>query len=165
MLEIRVKNEISDKLNQYIPELQDKLVQALGDASRIIIRTSVRDYMRDAGGEQRRRRKDDAGPLRIVSGRLARSLTGARKGGRNPESIYEVSIGTGEVRLRVGSLVPYSRVHELGIGSRSFVATRRQFGAIPARPYLGPAVEDEKENVRAIFERALIDLSNELGLS
>ena len=158
MLEFRVTNDISPSLEAYTDKLVNKLVQAMGDSSRLVVATATGTYMRDAKGEPRRRRKDDSGPLRIVSGRLARSLTGARKGGRNPESVYELSIGGGEIRLTFGSSVPYSRIHEFG-------GTAGKGAVIPARPYLGPALEEERQNIASVFRNAITDLAQEVGLA
>ena len=106
-------------------------------------------YMRDAiRDKRRRRRKDDTGPLRIVSGRLLRALT-ARKApyssNRWPqleavgvdEAYRKItvtsSLMTVSVDLEFGPVTDYARVHEEGHTN----AQRR----IKARPYFFPGVK------------------------
>lgn len=145
-----------------------------------IARSATSRYMRDVGiaGVGTRRSPDDAGPLRRVTGRLSRSITGARDAGE-AESIFELTIrGTG-ASIIGGSEVPYARVHEEGFNGSVTVPTHTRtitqaFGRpiapttvtvgsfvryqnISARPFLGPAVEDEKVNI----EKYLINLIDE----
>lgn len=116
--------------------------------------TATSRYMRDAKGEPRRRSDTDAGPLRIVSGRLARSLVHARYRGRQ-EGIRRVSVsGTRRITLTTGSRVPYAGVHERG----------RPEQGIPARPYLAPAIREAMPTLRTMARRSLAEAINE-GLS
>ena len=108
-------------------------------------------FMRDAKGEPRRRSDTDAGPLRIVSTRLARSLVHARYRGRQ-EGIRRVSVsGTRRITLTTGSRVPYAGVHERGWSERN----------IPARPYLAPAIREAMPTLRAMARRSLAEAINE----
>jgi len=132
-------------------------------------------YMRDAGKSAGR--GDTAlGPnqtdtLRIVTGRLARSLTGARTDRNAPDSISRVDVIDETVRLIKGTKVEYAEVHEKGFRGTVDVRPHRRtmeqgFGPdtlypmevvvgrhtrqmdIPARPFLGPAVEDYMQELR-----------------
>lgn len=95
-------------------------------ATRIGARATT-EYMQDAGfraGFQSSRRREAEGPLRILQGRLARSLTGARtqtgdvqwsgiQGAQ--EGIASIAIREGGATLTYGSRVPYAVVHETGM--------------------------------------------------
>jgi len=82
--------------------------------------------------------------LRIITGRLARSILGSRKTfaqsmGGAVESIEEVRTPrVGVVELIKGSKVPYAAIHEYG--GR---AGRAGSVSIPRRSYLRPALRDE----------------------
>jgi phage gpG-like protein len=121
---------------------------------------AVGTYMRDAKGEGRRD-PQDSGPLRIVTGTLARSLSGSAR----EDAINKLEIlAPGVIRFTKGSRVPYARIHELGgTGSVDVIAHTRTRGEttytvrahsrrvnIPARPYLAPAVEDELPKIREL---------------
>lgn len=74
------------------------------------------------------------------------------RGGLRGSIAYDAT----DERLRVGTNKVYGRVHQRGIGRRSFVETRRSFAAIPARPYLGTSKRDRAiilEDVAAYFQR------------
>lgn len=136
---------------------------------------SVGTFMRDAGasgevaqatrlrftkdgkirkGGKRYTRKDrrsasDSGPLRIVTGKLARAVRspGPQNGGLNKVVLSGLVLNI-QKGVR-GGVVPYGAVHEYG-----FSGSRVRDGAtinIPARPYLRPAAEDARP---AIAERA-----------
>lgn len=154
MIEINVTGGPEKGFDLFVRLLPGVLTQALADASRRVTGTAISQYMRDAGREPKRRRPDDNGPLRIVTGRLARSLTGARKAGNASEAIYEIDTDpTGGVRLTFGSRVPYARIHEFG-----GFAGREQQTYIPGRPYLNPALQDEEQQIRLIFGERIDDL-------
>lgn len=149
--------------------------------------------------------RSGAGPLRILSGRLARSLTGAggRTGGpqgiRNvePSSVGAIrpgGLGTrdfpvpgrgstrfsneainrvdklqGGVRLTKGSRVPYAAVHEHGWSGTQHVRQHTRTGphgthtvdahtrtlSIPARPFLEPALDDNRQRIADLAEEQL----------
>lgn len=139
----------------YLPRV---LERAMADASRRVAGTAASKYMRDAKGEPRRRRRDDTGPLRIVSGRLERSLRGARKGGNASEAVYEIqTLPEGGIKLTFGSRVPYAAIHEFG-----GFAGRGKTTYIPGRPYLNPALIDEEPQIRNIVGSAVTDLINQI---
>jgi phage virion morphogenesis protein len=58
-------------------------------------------------------------------------------------------------RVQVGTNVVYAAVHQFGIGRRSNLKTKREMGAIPARPFLGVRDDDWPE-IRAAVEEFLI---------
>lgn len=139
----------------------------LRKASAVVAGRAIGKYMRDTGGTEGPRRSDDNGPLRIVSGRLSRSLATRgrhRDTGGQPEGIMKIEIAGGIVKLIKGSEVPYARVHEHGFRGTQRVPshTRRitqAFGqpieprevtvrahtrnmALAKRAYLNPALQD-----------------------
>lgn len=159
-----------------LSSLDDKKADAFIDylqwAQQTLANTSINEYMRDAGKGAGPRRPNDTGPLRIVTTRLARSLTGGQfssHGVGGNESIAEIEVSKEGVTLRWGSRVPYARVHEEGFSGTVNVPahtrtitqafgrqiaprevqvqahTRQMF--IPARPYLGPSLEDNLQKL------------------
>ena len=75
-------------------------------------------------------------PPALISGNLRRSITVA-----GPDAVTANSW-----RGQVGPTAVYGRIQELG-GPTGH-------GVLPARPYLTPAYDDSKEEIRAIFEAA-----------
>lgn len=85
------------------------------------------------------------------------------------ESIQRVDVSGGRVRLTKGSRVPYAGVHEHGFSGRQQVRRHTATGPhgtytvpahtrhmnIPARPYLDPALEDERQRIVEIAEEEL----------
>ncbi|MDB4726330.1 hypothetical protein OAF54_02745 [bacterium] len=159
MLKLTVKNDISPALSKFSNQLSDRFITAGGTAVQLILARSLTDFMRDAKGEPKRRSPLDGGPLRIVSGRLARSLTGARTGTNAPESIYRVISTADNVAITFGSAVPYAAIHEY-----SGMAGRNRGTFIPGRPYLSPALLIEENDVIQLFDREVQALANEVGL-
>lgn len=96
---------------------------------------SRRGRARRAGATVYGPRPTASGPLRILSGRLVRSITGARTGTGASEAIDEMELKNDVLIVRKGSKVPYARIHEFGGMAGRGLKTR-----IPARPYLHPAV-------------------------
>lgn len=159
MLRLTVNNQISPALEKFASRIQDRIISAAGVAVQVVIARSVTQFMRDAAGEPARRSPIDKGPLRIVTGRLARSLTGARTGTNEPESIYRIATESGSVQITFGSQTPYAAIHEFG-----GLAGRGHTASIPGRPYLGPALELESGEVINLFDRELQELAREVGL-
>jgi phage gpG-like protein len=146
-------------------------------------------YMRDSGATTPeaqkalgRNKRRGAGALRIVSGRLARSLTGSRTGG-NVEGSTEAKLSGNSVSVTMKTDVPYANVHEYGFtGSIQVPQHQRRitqaFGreldspktvqvrghsrqvSIPKRPYLEPAKKAQlpkiKERVTEIVATDLV---------
>jgi len=75
-------------------------------------------------------------PPALITGNLRRSISVS-----GPDAI-----GSDRWRGQVGPTAVYGRVQELG------GATGR--GILPARPYLRPAYEESREEIRALFEAA-----------
>lgn len=98
--------------------------------------------------------------LRIITGRLARSILGSRKTfaqrmGGAVESIEEITTPrVGVVELTKGSKVPYAAIHEYG-GK----AGRGGRARIPRRSYLRPGLRDETSyltgNLRDRIQQAI----------
>lgn len=103
----------------------------------VAVGTYMRNAMteRTATGRPQRRSVGDLGPLRILSARLARSLTNS-EGGAGREGIRQIVVKGLELMAHFGSRVPYARIHELG-GAFSILSSRRTL-IIPARSYLRP---------------------------
>lgn len=121
--------------------------KAAAEAAPIVAGTSIGQFMQNSGGG--RRRADDRGPLRIVTGTLARAVRAPH--GRDG-SIREVTAeGSGSslsITLTMGvslAVVPYARVHEMGF-SGSRLRDRAEVN-IPARPYLRPAAEASRSAI------------------
>ena len=171
----------SDKFAGLLPAA----FQKLASFARVrISRTSTQNYMRDAGisAVGSRRSPSDTGPLRRVTGRLSRSITGARSTGQD-ESIFNLSISGTTATIEGGSSVPYAGVHEEGyagnvnvkphvrtitqafgrpIAPRSVsVRSFTRFANIPARPYLGPAVDDNLDIIQNHLRNLILEAYNE----
>jgi hypothetical protein len=107
-------------------------------------------FMRDARGEGRRSR-EDTGPLRILSGDLAGAVTSG--GPNSPGKIERVRTEGYRISMEKGvdlGRVPYARIHEYGGHAGRGGAT-----FIPARPYLRPALEQERPHMAALVQRTL----------
>ena len=154
--------------------------RALGKGAALIGGTATTKYMRTGGTDVGPNNQTGIGSLRRQTGRLARSLTGARSAQPTPgslraapEGVFDLSPTTGGVRLTYGSEVPYAGVHEDGFSGRVNVHThtRQQthvFGReldspmtvrvhahsrmmnMPARPYLEPALGDTIDDIKDI---------------
>lgn len=148
-------------------------------------------YMRDSGAvtpdmqNLGRNRRTGKGSLRIVSGRLARSLTGARTAvvGMNSEGVYSVRQSGTKTTIEYGTKVPYARAHEEGFSGNVQIPshTRRitqAFGRqiepktvqvsahsknmnIPARPYLSPALDDQLPKIKEDAQNILVETVEE----
>jgi hypothetical protein len=97
--------------------LERAVDQSRGAIRTILAMSATSAYMRYAGARVGPRAPDDRGPLRIVTGRLSRSLTGAlgAGGGRGlREDISDFSWSGGGGQMTFGTRVPYAPVHEEG---------------------------------------------------
>lgn len=160
MLRVVIENNVTPALDKYRGRIVQVISEGMGDASRLVIGTAIGTYMRDIlPGEAKRRSPSDAGPLRIVTGRLARGLLGARKQGAAPESIYRLETSADGVQLTFGTTVPYAAINEYG-GN----AGRKHSATIPGRPYMGPAMQTERDGVINIFDMKMQRLAQEVGL-
>ena len=110
---------------------------------------SVGQFMQDAKGGPRRRPKGLSGPLRILSGTLAKAAAQDKDGvvGAVNEVKREGWIVTLVKGVDLG-VVPYARIHEKG-------GTAGRGASIPARPYLFPAVKAEAPGIRLDAARTL----------
>lgn len=172
-------------LQQTIEAVEVAARDTLQFASTLIGTLATDRYMRDAGKGAGRRLAVDQGPLRIVSGDLARSYT--QQPERNPDAIAKIDVlGVGRFRLTKGSREDYADIHEKGGVTRPRVTPKmRRFAwakyaetgidkfkgialtqkdrltvPIPARPHLLPAAEDATPRV---LDRAVDDLNKQLA--
>ena len=129
-------------LLERVPEEAEKLLRRLGRmAGARIGGRAIGTYMRDAKGEGRRS-PTDGGPLRILTGRLARAVAGARRRG----SIEELTREPGALRYRLMKGVDAAQVPE----AYNETGVSNGFGrgiTIPARPFLAPALDDEADEI------------------
>lgn len=159
--------DIPERLRGVLSALDQWGRRTLRIASRLIGKEASENYMRDAGAGAGRRSRVDQGPLRIVSGRLAKSLVQSAE--RNADAIEEIAqVGATRFQLRKGSRVEYAAIHEYGGETRPRVTDKmRRFAwakyyetgidtfkgialtkknrlsvSIPARPYLRPGTRD-----------------------
>lgn len=163
-------NVVAGRFNR----LPARLVRGVGDwaeqSGNLVARRAVESPNMIRGGT--RRFPNTPGPLRRQSGRLATSLKT-----KNQESLsyLKTNENSGEVIYTRGSKVPYARVHEIGtayLPTRrqggffsaqgrldSNVAFRPIWRAlarkarerrpiiVPARPYLGPALDQNEARI------------------
>lgn len=159
-------DELTRKMRRFERALEDELARMAGPIFSRVAARSVGSYMRDAKGESELRSRSDDGPLRIVKGRLARSLTGASTAGVGSEAVRRIELRGATLRLRQGSRTPYAAAQEFGARIRVTPAMRSYFWArfyetdderykamalspksvfeIEPRPFLGPALDDER---------------------
>jgi phage gpG-like protein len=180
-------DEFEQNLMRLQLEIQPFLGRYLDIARTRISGTAKQEYMADGGftSPPFPPRESVSGPLRVLSGRLARSLTGARSfnggGNANSENISKVESTKEGVKLTYGSNVPYARVHEEGINetvnipahtrtiTQAFgqpieeqtvkVEQHRRHMKIPARPYLGPAADDNRQWLADKLQEEFQDLT------
>ncbi len=182
---------MEDRLQQMQNALGAELAQFMDAARARLSATATQEYMKDPGFTQPpfppRRKK--AGPLRTLSGRLARSLTGSRTftggGNAHSENVSEISTTKEGVKLRYGTRVPYAHVHEEGfvgwvqipahtrtivqafgkpLSSKKTVnvSAHTRFMVIPARPYLQPSLDDNTQWVQDELADNMIELATEV---
>lgn len=121
-------------------------------------------HMRQAKGESQLRRRDDSGPLRIVSGGYLRSYQQ-----KSPQSVERTELSEDGLKMEWGTSHPAGRPNEKGARIRVTDKMRRFFWAmwyetgeggwrgmalskkthfeIPARPHLGPALRSESHRI------------------
>lgn len=138
----------SPDLSSFEDHFRRRMKAAASKMHEAISRRSISEFMRDAGLGAGRRSATDKGPLRIVSGRLARSLRGARTRGSS-ESVRKLDIRRRQATLQFGTRVPYGAVHEGGFSGTVTVRAHNRGGHsvrshqrrmnIPKRAYLDPA--------------------------
>lgn len=164
---VSVKHNIDD-LRRGLALWQSRLPVTLREMGRpIFTRIGARaigSHMRNASPEAAGTRNTTT-ILRIITGRLARSLSGAQTLG-NREAVNRIEPrGPSSVAFIKGSKVPYAGIHEGGgtILNRSRVrgitAEELRRGIItiniPRRPYLGPALKEETPWIERLAARRL----------
>lgn len=150
----------------------------LGQAAVLIGGQATTKYMRTGGtGVSARNPQTGEGSLRRGTGRLARSLTGARSAQGNPgsargapEGIFDLTPTPKGWRMEYGTKVVYAATHEYG-DRRTVTARQRRFFwarhaetgkdrwkamalsdtlTYPKRPYLEPALGDKLSDVQSV---------------
>lgn len=139
-------------------KMGDEFVQFFDATKFLLAADATSKFMREGKGEGGTRNTTDT--LRIITGRLARSLVDAEQSGAGSrEGIFEIE----DNKMRFGSRTPYAAVHEDGFSGNVIVPAhtrtiRQAFGRqieprqvqvrehsrfmnIPARPYLKPALK------------------------
>ena len=179
-------NAFGDAVENMADQIEP-LLRSYADIARVrIARSATNRFMKDSGATnpqaQRALGNNSAtgeGTLRIVSGRLARSLVGAQQG-QSREMIFDTAMKGGTFELIFGSSVPYARTHEEGFSGQVTVPqhTRRitqAFGRkiepktvnvtahskkmnIQPRPYLAPALREELSGIQSDLSEALMEL-------
>ncbi len=136
-------DKIFNNLNDILDELPRILREFADEAHVRIASQSISKHMIDAPGAEGTPNPGDT--LRIVTGRLARSLVRAAesRSGMEHEGFRELTVSADRFRLVVGSRVPYAGVHERGFAPRN----------LKARPYLEPGLIDS----RPVLEQMLQD--------
>src|SRR5690606_14338204 len=124
---------------QALPALLQDLAR---DAAPLIVAGAI-GRMRDAKGEPKRRRADDHGPLRIVTGDYARGLRGKTGG-----SVERVSMD-GSLRARL----------EKGVRLDRYPQAYNEDGTryAPARPTLAPGLQDAYPRIRTVTRRRFVN--------
>ena len=160
--------------------IEDALRQVASVAQIRFAASATGTYMTDPGftAPPYPPREGAAGPLRIVSGRLSRSLQVGEDATGGREDIAEVQISDSGLRFLWGSRTPYAIVHEEGFsGSVNVPAHQRRitqaFGRdieprtitvsahtknmnIPARPYLGPSLDDNIDGIANLLSDLMV---------
>jgi len=124
--------DLSNDVQALVDSLKDFARQFLDRAQTEVSSRAVSDYMRQGGKRQGAsggpgfNEKTGPGSLRIMGGRLARSLQGARNDRAAPETISRVQVTPSGADLTFGSAVPYAAIHEHG-GTISVTESMRDF--------------------------------------
>lgn len=157
-------------------ELQTALLNWAKSAQVIIGAAATNEFMKDARtltvGAGDGTAVTGPGTLRIITGRLARSLVDSFSGGMQ-EGISQVTVEDMALRLVYGSKVPYAYRHEYGgneavqshvrkltravdrpIGMR-YTWVKSHNRTVPARPFLNPAFDAVKADLQRLLETTL----------
>ena len=167
------------KLERFIRALPGTLKAASSVVFTRLAARATSTFMRDAGPEAGPRSATDAGPLRIVRSRLARSLLGAAYRGLR-EGIRRVQLQGFRLSLVFGTSVPYAGVHEEGFAGSVVVPAHQRsitqaFGRsitptvvnvrphsrrmnTPARPFLAPSLRAELPGIERHYAQAAASL-------
>jgi len=153
-------------------DMQAAAQRGLTKGSRLLAGAATNRFMRRGGTNTGRNTQTGPGSLRRATGRLARSLIGARQDRGSEEGIFDLTPTRGGTRLTFGSEVPYAAIHEHG-GTQQVTAKQRRFFwakaietekdkwkamalsdtlEFPERPYLRPALEATIGDIVGIVE-------------
>jgi len=153
-------------------DMQEAAQRALTKGTRLLAGAATNRFMRRGGTNVGPNNQAGPGTLRRQTGRLARSLIGARQDRGSEEGIFDLSPTNSGVRLTFGSEVPYAAIHEYGGTQQVTGKQRRFFWAkaaetdadkwramalsetlnYPERPYLRPALDRVLDDIVEIVE-------------
>ena len=157
-------------------DIQAAAQRGLTKGTRLLAGAATGRFMRRGGTNVGPNNRAGAGTLRRQTGRLARSLIGARQDRGGEEGIFDLSPTNSGVRLTFGSEVPYAAIHEYGGTQQVTPKQRRFFWAkaietdadkwramalsdtltFPERPYLRPALDRVIGDVVEIVEDEVV---------
>ena len=164
----------------------EDVARDLAEMGNDVISVLVRGTNRSLDAIGTRSQKDylQGGPdkLNMKSGRLIRSLAGALTFAQEGDSgqregIRKITVSKDKVSAEFGSKVPYAAAHEYGtgpyeilptkakalrfaIGGQTVFAKSVQHPGLKKRPFLEPALEDERSRFPSIYEEELQVLIN-----
>lgn len=152
----------------------------------LVVASATDEFMLEGKGQPRRRPAGiDNSKIRILSGRLARSIAGKPYANRNEtRNLVRVGRDGQYLHVVVGSNVPYAAIHEFGGSGVNTVSAHERrmthvFGrvldeprtvqvkahsrkySVPKRPYLAPAVDQNaKQIIQALAksQQRILDL-------
>ncbi len=132
--------DLEQRLAALGPRATVQVARALQPLIYRSVRASLQKHFTQSSGKSRRR-------LQARSGNLFNSVL---------DSI-EASIDGGEIKISLGSDLPYAAIHEYGgyTGRRGpFVKKYGRRTYIPPRPYLRPTLNDLQQALPALLEKA-----------
>lgn len=176
-----IDQETFERIGQRIPAM---LLEYFDAARFMIAADATSTFMQEGKGAAGPNPNVGPGSLRIVSGRLSRSLVDATESRTSTrEGISEVEVGSVTGRMKYGSRVPYAAVHEEGFSGTVRVGTHtrtitqawgRQITPVevtipahtrlmnvPKRPYLGPAQRSTQEELTARLAEMMHEILQE----
>ena len=138
--------QFADLLSREGAPLMRRTSQRVGTAASTLVAAGARAHMRDAKGEPKRRRADDDGDLRVVTGDYHRAVK-ARRGAGVIDRVDELS----PTRYRYVKGVDPD-VHPQAFNEEGWT-NENAFGkgittSAPARPTLEPGLEDAAPRIR-----------------
>jgi phage gpG-like protein len=133
--------DLEQRLAALGPRATVQVARALQPLIYRSVRASLQKHFTDSPGKSRTR-------LHSRSGRLFNSVLDS----------LEASIDGGEIKVSLGSDLPYAAIHEYGgyAGRRGpFKKKRGHRPYIPPRPYLRPTLNDLQQALPALIEKAV----------
>ena len=158
------------------------LAEMGNDVISVLVRGTNRSLDAIGTRSQRDYLQGGSGKLNMVSGRLIRSLAGALTFAQEGDSgtregIRKIRVSKDKISAEFGSKVPYAPAHEYGTGPYEILPTKAKalrfmiggqevfaksvkHPGLKAKPFLAPALEDERPRFPEIYEEELQTLIN-----